>query len=244
MMGSNSIQIPIALAYHTSPPSSLSPLTFSLPLLPRSPLHPSLRRRFQTLRLAIHRRSSILASSSSAAGVTNSAPRNGNYTVSDFMTTKEHLHVVKPSTTVDQALDFLVEKRITGFPVIDDDWKLVGVVSDYDLLALDSISGNIGGGSQHDTNLFPDVDSSWKTFNEIQKLLSKTNGKVVGDLMTPAPLVVRETTNLEDAARLLLATKYRRLPVVDSDGKLVGIITRGNVVKAALQIKRGSKKLA
>ncbi|KHG18813.1 CBS domain-containing CBSX2, chloroplastic -like protein [Gossypium arboreum] len=56
--------------------------------------------------------------------------------------------------------------------------------------------------------------------------------------MTPAPLVVRETTNLEDAARLLLETKYRRLPVVDVEGKLVGIITRGNVVRAALQIKR------
>lgn len=134
-----------------------------------------------------------------------------------------------------------MEKRITGFPVIDDDWKLVGVVSDYDLLALDSISGNIKGGGQSDTNLFPDVDSSWKTFNEIQKLLSKTNGKVVGDLMTPAPLVVRETTNLGDAARLLLETKYRRLPVVDCEGKLVGIITRGNVVKAALQIKRASE---
>lgn len=40
-----------------------------------------------------------------------------------------------------------------------------------------------------------------QTFNEIQKLLSKTNGKIVGDVMTPAPLVVRETTNLEDAAR-------------------------------------------
>ncbi|KAL6530143.1 CBS domain-containing protein cbsx1, chloroplastic [Orobanche minor] len=76
------------------------------------------------------------------------------------------------------------------------------------------------------------------TFNEIQKLLSKTNGQVVGDLMTPAPLVVCETTNLEDAARLLLETKYRRLPVVDGDGKLVGIVTRGNVVRAALQIKR------
>jgi hypothetical protein len=35
----------------------------------------------------------------------------------------------------------------------------------------------------------------------VQRLLSKTNGKVVGDLMTPAPVVVRETTNLEDAAR-------------------------------------------
>ena len=41
-----------------------------------------------------------------------------------------------------------------------------------------------------------------QTFNEIQKLLSKINGKVIGDVMTPAPLVVRETTNLEDAARL------------------------------------------
>lgn len=76
------------------------------------------------------------------------------------------------------------------------------------------------------------------TFHEIQKLLSKTNGKVIADVMTPAPLVVRETTNLEDAARLLLVTKYRRLPVVDSSGKLVGIITRGNVVQAALEIKK------
>nr|XP_029121956.1 CBS domain-containing protein CBSX1, chloroplastic isoform X3 [Elaeis guineensis] len=140
----------------------------------------------------------------------------------------------------------------------------VGVVSDYDLLALDSISGS----GRNDTSMFPEVDSTWKqqneekksmwfmrkisllsnrlfqflTFNEIQKLLSKINGKVIGDVMTPAPLVVRETTNLEDAARLLLETKYRRLPVVDNAGKLVGIITRGNVVRAALQIKHDSEK--
>lgn len=152
------------------------------------------------------------------------------------MTRKEDLHVVKPTTTVDEALETLVEYRITGFPVIDDDWKLVGLVSDYDLLALDSISGR-----RTENDLFPEVDSTWKTFNELQKLLSKTNGQVIGDLMTPAPVVVRETTNLEDAARLLLETKYRRLPVVDVEGKLVGIITRGNVVGAALQIKRESE---
>ncbi|TYJ21948.1 hypothetical protein E1A91_A08G096600v1 [Gossypium mustelinum] len=131
------------------------------------------------------------------------------------MTGKEDLHVVKPTTTVDKALEALVEHRIIGFPVINDDWKL--------------------------------------TFNEVQKLLNKTNGLVVSDLMTPAPLVVRETTNLKDAARLLLETKYRknfkllletkyrRLPVVDVEGKLVGIITRGNIIRAALQIKREIK---
>ncbi|XP_016719100.1 CBS domain-containing protein CBSX1, chloroplastic isoform X1 [Gossypium hirsutum] len=185
------------------------------------------------------RRSSAFVVAASGTLTANSvSPRGGVYTVGDFMTGKEDLHVVKPTTTVDEALEALVEHRITGFPVIDDDWKLVGLVSDYDLLALDSISGR-----RTENDLFPEVDSTWKssilqTFNEIQKLLNKTNGQVVGDLMTPAPLVVRETTNLEDAARLLLETKYRRLPVVDVEGKLVGIITRGNVVRAALQIKR------
>ncbi|KAJ6678391.1 CBS DOMAIN-CONTAINING PROTEIN CBSX1 CHLOROPLASTIC-LIKE [Salix viminalis] len=137
-------------------------------------------------------------------------------------------------------LRLLWKIELQVFPVIDDDWKLVGLVSDYDLLALDSISG----GGRTETSMFPEVDSTWKTFNEVQRLLSKNNGKVVGDLMTQAPVVVRETTNLEDAARLLLETKYRRLPVVDADGKLVGIITRGNVVRAALQIKHDIERKA
>lgn len=184
--------------------------------------------------------SSIRASAATAARGhlphhTSEAGENGGaYTVGDFMTKREELHVVKPTTSVDEALERLVAHRITGFPVIDNDWNLVGVVSDYDLLALDSISGN----GQGEADIFPEVDSTWKTFREIQKLLSKTNGKVVNDVMTSAPLVVRETTNLEDAARLLLVTKYRRLPVVDSSGKLVGIITRGNMVRAALEFKK------
>ncbi|BFG35921.1 hypothetical protein CerSpe_221950 [Prunus speciosa] len=174
----------------------------------------------------------------SAALTSNSVPeKNGIHVVGDFMTPRKDLRVVKPTTTVDEAIELLVENRITGFPVINDDWKLVGLVSDYDLLALDTISGQ----GRTDNSMFPEVDSSWKTFNEVQNLLSKTNGQVVGDLMTPAPVVVSETTNLEDVARLLLETKYRRLPVVDDSGKLVGIITRGNIIRAALQIKHASE---
>ncbi|KAH9611620.1 hypothetical protein KSS87_022762 [Heliosperma pusillum] len=178
-----------------------------------------------------------LLGTSSPLAPSQTKSKNGVYTVGDFMTTRDNLAVVKPTTTVDEALEILVDKRITGFPVIDDDWKLVGLVSDYDLLALDTISGTGLG----ETSMFPEVDSSWKVFNELQKLLSKTNGKLVADVMTQAPLVVRQTTNLDDAARLLLETKYRRLPVVDADGKLVGIITRGNCIRAALQIKRASE---
>ncbi|KAK4584694.1 hypothetical protein RGQ29_022418 [Quercus rubra] len=220
---------PLALANRRTPAVSLRSFSYQLPC----PVPPRPRRT-----LVSGLRSSFSVSASGTLTANSVPPRNGVYTVGDFMTRKEDLHVVKPTTTVDEALEALVENRITGFPVIDDNWKLVGLVSDYDLLALDSISG----GTRSDTSMFPEVDSTWKTFNEVQKLLSKTNGKVVGDLMTPAPVVVREISNLEDAARILLETKYRRLPVVDADGKLVGIVTRGNVVRAALQIKRASEK--
>ncbi|KAL0348341.1 UNVERIFIED_CONTAM: CBS domain-containing protein CBSX1, chloroplastic [Sesamum angustifolium] len=131
-----------------------------------------------------------------AAGTTNSVPRStailklcivilqpreGIYTVGDFMTTKEHLHVVKPTTTVDEALETLVEKELLDFL-----WLMM--IGSWWVLFLTMICWH------------------WtlsQTFNEIQKLLSKTNGKVVGDLMTPAPLVVRENTNLEDVVRYL-----------------------------------------
>lgn len=46
-----------------------------------------------------------------------------------------------------------------------------------------------------------DVAFQLQVFNEIQRLLGKTNGKLVSDVMTQVPVVVRETTNLEDAAR-------------------------------------------
>ncbi|XP_024377762.1 CBS domain-containing protein CBSX2, chloroplastic isoform X1 [Physcomitrium patens] len=169
----------------------------------------------------------------------NPAPQKQEpYTVGDYMTPVSDLYCATVNTTIDEALEVLVEKRITGMPVIDDAGALVGVVSDYDLLALDSISGQ----RQPETSLFPEAGRTWKAFREIQKLLVKTNGKMVGDVMTPSPLVVREHTNLEDAARVLLDTKFRRLPVVGDDGKLVGLLTRGNVVRAALIMKRAAEK--
>ncbi|KAL8152056.1 hypothetical protein V2J09_021864 [Rumex salicifolius] len=185
-----------------------------------------------------NRRSFVVVSAANGSALmANSTPsKDGVHTVSDCMTKKDDLLVVKPSTTVEEALEIIVENRISGLPVVDDDWKLVGVVSDYDLLALDSVSGS----GKTDGSIFPEADSNWKVFNELQRLLTKTNGTLISDVMTLSPLCVRENTNVEDSARLLLETRYRRLPVVDSEGKLVGIITRGDVIRAALQLKQAN----
>ncbi|CAN6562935.1 unnamed protein product [Malus baccata var. baccata] len=225
------------------PQPPLLPLSTPLASAPadRTPCLPLVTRSGQRLFLVSVATLGVRRSFNVAASATfmpNSVPeKNGVLTVGDFMTRREDLHVVKPTTTVDEAIELLVDNRITGFPVIDDDWTLVGLVSDYDLLALDTISGS----GRTDNSMFPEVDSTWKTFNEVQKLLSKTNGQVVGDVMTPAPVVVSETTNLEGVARMLLETKYRRLPVVNESGKLIGIITRGNIIRAALQMKHASE---
>lgn len=55
--------------------------------------------------------------------------------------------------------------------------------------------------------------------------------------MTPDPFVVRETTDFKTAARILLDRKIRRLPVVSAEGKLLGIFSRKDVIKAALQLR-------
>ncbi|CAI5481757.1 unnamed protein product [Closterium sp. Yama58-4] len=98
------------------------------------------------------------------------------------------------------------------------------------------------GSSGPSSSLFPEAGSTWKAFREIQKLLIKTRGRVVADVMTPHPHTVHPSTNLDQAARMLLENQHRRLPVVDDNGKLVGLITRGNVVKAALALKRAAER--
>ncbi len=54
-------------------------------------------------------------------------------------------------------------------------------------------------------------------------------------------ITVRPNTSIEDAASLLLRMKIRRLPVVDGQGKLMGIITRGNIIKAALALRKSKR---
>ncbi|KAI8476757.1 MAG: hypothetical protein J3K34DRAFT_463739 [Monoraphidium minutum] len=155
--------------------------------------------------------------------------------VSDAMTRGE-VFTCAPDDSVDSVLEKLVAHRVTGLPVVDAAGVVVGVVSDSDLLALHNL-----GRVKDDRALFPAPDETWQApvaaFNAVKKLLAKSSGKRVSDVMTPDPIVVKPTTDLDEAARLLLSKKVHRLPVVDDQGRLLGVLSRGNLVKAALALR-------
>jgi len=155
-------------------------------------------------------------------------------TVADAMT-GGNIYSCQPEDTVDAALEMLVQHRITGLPVVDNSSRVVGVVSDYDLLALDQL-----GKTKDDRQLFPQADETWQAFKEVKRLLAKSSGKKVKDVMTATPITVRPETGLDEAATLLLSKKIHRLPVVDAEGKLIGVLSRGNLVKAALAVRKAA----
>lgn len=76
--------------------------------------------------------------------------------VRDVMTS-ETLYSCQPDDTVDSALEQLVAHRITGLPVLDDTGLVVGVVSDFDLLALDAI-----GKVNNSSSMFPEAEQTWQ----------------------------------------------------------------------------------
>lgn len=130
--------------------------------------------------------------------------------VVDIMT-REVLFVA-PDTSVREAALLMLENRISGLPVMEDD-ALVGVISEADYVAQDS-------------------SRSWRA----RVLLEGDQGPLggaekVGELMSREPITVPVTATVHEAARLMTRAGVKRLPVVD-EGRMVGIVTRSDLIRA------------
>eukprot|EP00210_Caulerpa_lentillifera_P001034 g997.t1 len=177
---------------------------------------------------------SCLAAAAAAATGSIETPKEHVETVGEVMT-RDRLHTVRAETTVPDALELLVNKRVTGLPVVDDGNHVIGVVSDFDLLASDFHSSSLS------SEIFPSLDQSWESFKSLQKLIEKSEGKLVEDVMTPNAIVVRSETSIEAASRILFESKTRRLPVVNEEGVLIGILTRRDIIVAALAARKAQQ---
>ena len=112
----------------------------------------------------------------------------------------------------------LRECRVSAFPVLDADGKVAGVVSEADLLVKEAALGEPGGIAGMLAGLVHHVARA------------RATGTTAADLMTSPAVTIGPDDTVEHAAWLMFTRKIKRLPVVDLDGHLVGIISRTDVL--------------
>jgi CBS domain-containing protein len=138
--------------------------------------------------------------------------------VHEVMTTE--VATTTPEALLKDAALQLVRGRISGMPVVDGDRHVVGVVSEADILAKEGDEQKPGGFLQW----LVDPGDPW--------VAARFDAVTVGDAMSsPARTVLADRT-VADAATLMLEENVNRLPVVDADGVLIGLVSRGDLVRA------------
>ncbi len=134
--------------------------------------------------------------------------------------------VVKPETPLKEAVQILAERRISGLPVVDDAGKLVGIISETDLMWQET------GVTPPAYVMFLDSVIYLQNPATYERDLHKALGQIVGEVMSKNPLTISPDKPLKEAAKVMQDHKVHRLPVLDSEGQVIGILTRGDVIRA------------
>jgi CBS domain-containing protein len=149
-------------------------------------------------------------------------------TIEDVMT--RDLITVTPAMPIHQAARLMVEHGVSGLPVVDDDGRLVGIISEGDLILRQT---------------HREQRPWWRSFfdhgEQLAREYQKAAGTTVGEVMTRSVVSISPVWGIETAAAIMQNRRIRRLPVVH-DGRLVGIVTRADLIKAlAAEVGRSPK---
>ena len=133
-----------------------------------------------------------------------------------------------PETTVTEVAALLEQHRISGVPVVDAGGRVVGVITQSDLVA-----------RARDLELPPaialfDLRVFLETPSHFKKRLEKMLGVTVDEVMTPSPITVSPETPVKEIAALMDRKKVHTLPVL-AGGKLVGVIGKIDLIRAHTQ---------
>jgi CBS domain-containing protein len=151
---------------------------------------------------------------------------------SDVVTLNEYM-------SVREAAKILAECNISGAPVLDNEGKLVGMLTETDILR------SVKGAADEVRMVFPSIHTMGVMFElakgetEIMEAFEEQANTVVMDVMTKNVISCRQDEDLNKVASILVQKGINRLPVVDDEGHVVGIVTRGDIVRAFAQNSGG-----
>ncbi len=137
--------------------------------------------------------------------------------VRDVMT--DNVIAVQKFDDISGAARILSENNISGLPVVDKENRVIGIISEADVLAM------MGTQRKHTTK-----DLIRHIFGH--PLPERKMGDLVGDIMTPTPITIRPDADISEAAKIMDEKRIRRLAVVDQENKLIGVISRRDILKA------------
>lgn len=132
---------------------------------------------------------------------------------------------VKEEMTVDETARILLENKISGVPVVDEQNQVIGIVSETDLIYREK--------HLHIPSFISILDGVifLESTKELEHQVRKMAAYKVGDVMTKKVITIQEDTELEDIVDIIVEKRINRLPVVDREGKLVGIVTRSDILR-------------
>ena len=136
--------------------------------------------------------------------------------IRDGMTTD--VKTVGPDASLKDVAAILAEHRISGLPVVDDDRRVLGVITKADIIIKEL--GEVPSGLHR--LIHP---------REASAVATKVEARTAGDAMSAPPITVAPVYSLSEAAALMIEHGVNRLPVVEDD-RLVGILTRFDLVRA------------
>src|SRR5580692_594757 len=135
---------------------------------------------------------------------------------------------VAPETPIVEAANTMLQRHVSGLPVIDKAGKLVGIISEGDFIRRSEI------GTQRKRGRFLKfvLGSGKEAIDFVHE-----HGRKIAEIMTPDPLTIDEETDLEKIVELMEKNNVKRLPVLRGN-KLVGIVSRSNLLQAVASLAR------
>jgi CBS domain-containing protein len=150
-----------------------------------------------------------------------------NVTVRDVMS--RHPVTVGPDATLLDALVLMRGQKVSGLPVVNEDGKLTGVLSQRDVARTLRTAGGIPEVTGlFDLLMFGLSEDSGVSVQVLRRILEETN---VRDAMSSPPIAIPSDASLELAAEVMRENEINRIPVLRGD-RLIGIVTRNDIVRA------------
>lgn len=131
-----------------------------------------------------------------------------------------------PETRIEDAVRALAEKGISGMPVIDANRRVVGIVSESDLLMADKLQPPLVKTALYGLFIMP---------QGVMERIAQSRGVLVEDVMTKKVITFGPDTPVEEIAETMREKRINRVPIVDEEGKLMGIVSRADIIRALAQ---------